>query len=205
MSLRIEKIIQVSNEKAKSMLYTKDGVQFINKSVNSIDDFNDIINKKMTLVDKGELLYKDMKKITFDGLTVDPNVGMKIGNSVSDITFTNELERDEFINYISEMKGWTKKETQLTPLNAIKWDLAIFIFTLIFGYAMYGRAVEIEAGTFVSEDGNSKADRKSRFFDFILEMVGSIGVLIIACLVLLYLGYSIYKKYQNPPITISYE
>ncbi|HMR90008.1 MAG TPA: hypothetical protein PKD51_17725 [Saprospiraceae bacterium] len=201
----MEKLVQVNCDKAKTMLYAEDGVKFISKSVSSIDEFNEIMNKKVTLVDKGELLFKDMKKITFDGFTVDPHVGMKLGNSVSDITFTNESDKEEFIKYISEMKGWSKKETQLTPLNAAKWDLVGFILTPIFAYVMYGRTLEMEAGTFVSVEGNSRSDRKSRFFDSILETIGSTGVLIIAALVLLYFGYSIYKKYQNPPIVISYE
>lgn len=201
----MEKLIQVNCDKAKTMLYAEDGVRFISKSVNSLAEFNEIINKKVTLVDKGELLYKDMKKLTFDGLTVDPHVGMKLGNSVSDITFTNDVDRDEFIKHIAEMKGWTKKETQLTPLNAVKWDLLGFVLTPIFAYVMYGMALEIEAGTHISAEGFSKSDRKSRFFDSILETIGSTGVLIIATLILLYLGYNIYKKYQNPPIVISYE
>jgi hypothetical protein len=201
----MEKLIQVNCDKAKTMLYTDDGVRFISKSVSSIDEFNEVMNKKVTLVDKGELLYKDMKKITFEGLTVDPHAGMKIGNSVSDITFVNEVDKDEFIKYIIEMKGWVKKETQLKPLNAVKWDLAGFIFTPIFAYVMYVRAMEITAGTYIADDGNSRSERKSRFFDSILEMIGSSGVLIISGLILLYLGFSIYKKYQNPPIAISYE
>lgn len=201
----MEKLVQVNCDKAKTMLYAEDGVKFISKSVSSIDEFNEIMNKKVTLVDKGELLFKDMKKITFDGFTVDPHVGMKLGNSVSDITFTNESDKEEFIKYISEMKGWSKKETQLTPLNAAKWDLVGFILTPIFAYVMYGRTLEMEAGTFVSVEGNSRSDRKSRFLDTILETIGSTGVLIIAALVLLYFGYSIYKKFQNPPIVISYE
>lgn len=201
----MEKLIQVNCDKAKTMIYASDSVKFINKSVSSIEAFNDVINKKVSLVDKGELLYKDMKKLTFDGLTVDPHVGMKLGNSVSDITFINEVDRDEFIKYITEMKGWVKKETQLKPLNAVMWDLAGFIFTPIFAYVMFDKALEIEAGTFVSSDGNSRAERQSRFYDSILVVVGSNGVLIIASVILLYLGYSIYKKYQNPPIVISYE
>ncbi len=201
----MEKLIQVNCEKAKSMLYAEDGVRFINKSVSSIEEFNDVINKKMTMVDKGELLYKDMKKVTFDGLTVDPHVGMKLGNSVSDITFNNELDRDEFIQHITGIKGWVKKETQLTPINAAKWDLAGFVVTPIFAYVIYCLALKIEAGTHIAAEGYSKSDRKSRFFDSMIEMIGSNGVLIIAALILLYLGYSIYKKYQNPPIVTSYE
>lgn len=201
----MNKVISVDNDKAKSMIYYDEGVRFINKSVDSVEAFNEIFNKKLSLTDKGELKYQDMKKLTLNGLVVNPHTKMKLGNSVSDVSFTNENDRDEFIEHVSNLKGWSKKETQLTPLNAAKWDLAGFIITPVMAYFFYNKALKIEVGTLMETSGFSKAARQSRLFDSIMETIGSKGVLIVAVLIFAYLGYSVYKKYKNPPVSISYE
>lgn len=202
----MNKIVEVGNEKAKAMIYTLDGVRFINKNVDSVDAFNEIFDKKLTMTDKGELLFSDMKKLNINGLTVDPNAGMKLGNSVSDITFKNENDLNEFVNHVSNLKGWSRKEKQSTIFNAIKWDVLGLIFTPIAAIYARSKALEIESGTFINDvDGYSKANRNERFFNNILETIGSTGVTVIALLVFAYLAYSIYNKYRNPPILVSYE
>lgn len=202
----MNKVIEVGNEKAKSMIYTPTSVRFINKKVESIEAFNEIFDKKLTLTDKGEILFSDMKKLEISNLTVDPNAGMKFGNSVSDIEFKNADDLQEFVNYVSQIKGWSKVEKQLSPLNAIKWDVLGLIVAPIATYFFRGMALDMENGVFTSSaDGYSKSERRTRTFENILEMIGSTGILIIGILVIAYFAYSIYKKYHNPPVLVSYE
>lgn len=201
-----DRVIEVANEKAKSMIYTDEGVRMINKKVSSVEEFNEVYDKKISLVDKSELLFADMKKLSLDGLKVDPNVGFKFGNSVSDIVFNNQSDMDEFIKHISSVKGWSRVEKQSSVFNAIKWDITGLVVAPIIGFVLRGMALDIESGNFVSDNvGNSRSDRKGRMLESIVEMVGSTGILIIAILATAYFAYSAYKKYQNPPTLVSYE
>lgn len=202
----MNKVIKVTNEKAKSLIYTENSVRFIGKEVESIEKFNEIFNKKISMVDKGELKFSDMKKLTVNNLTVNPHAGMKLGNSVSDISFLNESDKEEFIAHVSNIKGWSKKEVLSSPFNAIKWYLFGIVVTPVVAYFMRGRALEMEAGTYISaNDGYSRSDRRGRMADNIVEMIGSTGLVIIASLVLVFFAYMIYKSYKNPPLLVSYE
>jgi hypothetical protein len=201
----MDKVIKVANEKAKSMIYTNDGVRFIDKDVDTVEKFNEVFEKKISLTNKGELNFRDMKKLSMDELTVDPHVGMKLGNSVSDIVFKFEADRDEFMNHVSNLKGWSRKEVQSSPLNAMKWSLLGLVVTPFAGNYVRNMALQMEVGTFVGETGTGRSARKAKSFQSLVEMVGSTGVTIIALIALAYFIYSCYSLYKNPPMLVTYE
>ena len=195
-------VIKVSGEKIESLVLGENAIQLADKAFASIEEFQETWNKKLTLVSKSEIKYDSIKSISKeeneDEVVVKSSIGMGIPGETK-FAFANSGDKDAFFDFFQQ-KGFTRTDDNLSPMkSAMPYIWGLLASIAISSYAFF-EAMSMSAGTFVENEGNSRSARKSRFFDSIIEALGTNGVLLIGLGATAYIAYLAWKRFKNPPM-----
>jgi hypothetical protein len=199
------RVIKVSGEKIESMLVTEDSFQFLSKSCNTVEEFQEAFSKTLTMATKQEVKYEAIKSIKKEVADEDLSIAYKGGLGGNSVTFKfeNGTDCEAFLKYCEKPPvGLTRNEVQLSPFQAMKYYLLGLLASLILVPFAYQRAVGLVAGEVTDPEGYSRSDRKGRFLNNILELLGPTGTLLVGILIITVLGYITWKRYSNPPVQI---
>lgn len=200
------KVIDVNGEKIESMVLDKDQIRLISKKFNSIEDFNESWNKKISLANKVKIDYQDIKSITkedaADGITIRYSGGL--GSKSCKIEFPYDEDRDAFYEFLTSEKHFARTEEKLSAFDASKSMLISLAVTIALFVFAYFQALEITSPGFIEDDGDSRSSRKARSLHAILEFLGPNGVLLIGLALIGFMGYKLWNRYKNPPLQIKF-
>lgn len=195
--------IKVSGEKIECLVVGENSIQLADKAFSSIEEFNETWNKTMTLVSKSEIKYESIKSISKeeneDEVVVKASGAMGIPSETK-FAFVNNSNKDAFFNFFQGQKSFIRTDDTLSPMkSAMPYIWGLLASIAISSYAFF-EAMSMNAGTFVATEGNSRGARKSRFFDSIIEMLGTNGVLLLGLGASAFIGYLAWKRFKNPPM-----
>ena len=202
------KVIEVSGEKIESLVLAENELQLLNKYFTNIEDFKEQWNKKLTLTTKNKIEYSTIKSITKedaeDDVIVKYSGALGIAKACK-IKFTIDQDREDFYTFLQEQKGFTRTEVRLSSLQASKSLLISLAIGIAFSIFAYFQAVEVTSPDFIESDDTGRSANKARMFHSIVRFLGPNGVLLVALVLIGFLGYKIWNRYKNPPIQLKFE
>ena len=197
------KVIKISGSNVERMVLGENAIQLMSKSGETLEEFNETWNKTMTLATKREIKYNSIKSITKEEGEDELKIKYKgiagVANSEK-LSFLESNDKDEFYNFLQSEKGFLKTEEKMLPIkSALPYlgGLALTLFLTAFGYY---QSIELATGNAVELEGYSRAARRERFFNSIIETLGTNGVLLLGIAISAYTAYMIWKRYKNPPV-----
>lgn len=196
-------VIKISGSNVERMVLGENAIQLMSKSGETLEEFNETWNKTMTLATKREIKYNSIKSITKEEGEDELEIKYKgiagVANSEK-LSFLESNDKDEFYNFLQSEKGFLKTEEKMSPIkSALPYlgGLALTLFLTAFGYY---QSIELATGNAVELEGYSRAARRERFFNSIIETLGTNGVLLLGIAISAYTAYMIWKRYKNPPV-----
>ena len=197
------KVIKISGSNVERMVLGENAIQLMSKSGETLEEFNETWNKTMTMATKREIKYNSIKSITKEEGEDELKIKYKgiagVANSEK-LSFLESNDKDEFYNFLQSEKGFLKTEEKMSPIkSALPYlgGLALTLFLTAFGYY---QSIELATGNAVELEGYSRAARRERFFNSIIETLGTNGVLLLGIAISAYTAYMIWKRYKNPPV-----
>ena len=197
------KVIKISGSNVERMVLGENAIQLMSKSGETLEEFNETWNKTMTMATKREIKYNSIKSIIKEEGEEEVEIKYKgiagVTNSEK-LSFLESNDKDEFYNFLQSEKGFLKTEEKMSPIkSALPYlgGLALTLFLTAFGYY---QSIELATGNAVELEGYSRAARRERFFNSIIETLGTNGVLLLGIAISAYTAYMIWKRYKNPPV-----
>jgi hypothetical protein len=191
------KVFAISGNKIASLVIAENSLMFSSQTFNSVEDFMEGWNKKLSLATKVEIKYESIKSVKKEDTDNDVLIKYKsfIGiPSDCEFSFSDINDYETFFTFLQKERYFSKTHEVLTPFKAILnylIGLAITIGITIFAYF---EALKIADGTI--EEAHSS---KTRLFNNIVELLGDKGVLAVGVLGTCYLLYKIWTRFKNPP------
>ena len=191
------KVFAINGNKIASLAIGENSLMFSSQTFNSIEDFMEGWNKKLSLATKVEIKYESIKSVKKEDTDNDVLIKYKsfIGlPSDCEFSFSDINDYETFFTFLQKERYFSKTHEVLTPFKAILnylIGLAITIGITIFAYF---EALKIADGTI--EEAHSS---KTRLFNNIVELLGDKGVLAVGALGTCYLLYKIWTRFKNLP------
>lgn len=193
----IDKVFPITSKKLSAFIVDDQSILFSSQRKDSFEAFKEEFAKKITLATKHEVKYDEIISITKEESEFDLHLTYKatLGiTNVLDFTFSNPNDYEIFLTYLEQKIFFTRTYETLSPFNAIKTQL-IWLFLSILGTIYsYDRAIEI-----AKEGVDESAKGKFKLYSYLVEFLGDKGVIAVGAIVIIYLGYNIWKRYSNPP------
>lgn len=193
-----ETIYSISGNKLESLLITSDVLLFSSQSFNNAEDFRTAWSKKVSLATKVEIKYdiiKSVKKEDDDDEILIKYKGALGIPSECEFSFMNKNDAASFLQYLETEHHFTHTTERLSPIKSARpYIIGLVISIGITVFAHY-QAVAIANGT-----ANESSSRKTQMFNNIVEMLGDKGVIGIGVLVCVFIMYTIWKRFTNPPM-----
>lgn len=193
----IDKVFSVSGSKISSMVVDEDSLKFSGSSYNSLPNFQENWGKKLTLTNKVEIKYNDMKSIKKEDSSDEIKVSYtSIGVLPNEVLFSfkNADETDVFFDYLVKRQYFQKSSEQLSVFKAIRSYLYWLIITIGITWVGYYMALGINERV-----PHEPTRAKARLFYEIVKILGVEGVIIVGVLIASFIFYKIWARYQNPP------
>jgi len=196
-------IFNVSGEKIASLHITDTSFQFSSASFKDTSAFEEAWQKTLTLNTKTEVKFDKITSITKEDN--DNEICINYKNSLGlpsscNFSFDNEADTIIFFDFLTTHLQLNQTEEKLSPFKAITshlfW-LAFIVGATAFAYYM---ALEMANGE-VSEGGRGKV----RAFKALIEVLGEKGVLAVGGIVVVIMGYFIWKRVEKPPVLIKFQ
>ncbi len=203
MNSNTNQVIKVSGEKLECLVLAEGAIQLMCKLVASIDEFNELWNKKLTLVTKNEIIYEDIKSISKEEGEEQILIKSKLALGIpgeTNVTFDNPEDRESFYHFFQTEKGFIRTDDTLSPFKSAMpyiGGLALSLGATTFGYY---RSLQMVGGELSDPEGHSRSDRRERMLNSIIETLGSNGILALGLSISAYIAYKIWDRYKNPPV-----
>lgn len=198
----VNKVFSITGNKISSFIADENSFKFSSKTFNSVSEFQDAWNKKISLATKVEVKYDSIKSIKKEDNDKDILINYKTWAGIPadcEFSFIDSNDYDTFFNFIEKERYFKRTHETLTPLRAIRnysiGLIAIIGFTII----AYNQAVDIASGT-VEEASSGK----TMVFNYFVGLLGDKGVIAIGSLVACFLLYKIWTRFTNPPNQIKF-
>jgi hypothetical protein len=198
-------LLSVSGTKVQSLVINDISFRFIDKSYNSIEDFEAGWGKSLNLATKQEIKLDKIKKITSEAGDDDITLAYKgmIAGASQTFSFSDPAQKETFFRFMETELGYRREEETLTSFKAIQGQVGIMAFLLaVIGYALK-IASDMEAGAYEATEGYSRSSRNARFFENIVQMLGTTGLIVAGLLVIGIFGYIIRQRLKNPPVKVT--
>jgi hypothetical protein len=196
-------VIKVSGEKVECIVLADNAIQLMSKAFGTIAEFNEAWNKTLTLATKSEIKYDAIKSISKEegeDEVIIKYKGLAGMTSEEKLTFPNSNDKDAFYNFFQTEKGFVRTDETMSPVkSALPYLGGLGIALLATAYGYY-QSIEMASEQFVEQDGYSRAARKGRFLNSIIETLGTNGVLLLGLGVSAYIAYMVWNRYKNPPV-----
>lgn len=193
----INKVFSISGNKISSFIIDENSLKFSSQNFDSFTDFQDAWNKKLSLATKVEITFENIKSIKKEEFDKDILIKYKaFGGLPADceFSFTDFDDYETFFSYFTDKRYFQQTIETLTPFKAIQNYLIGFVVTIGITIFSYFEAIALANGT--AEEAHSS---KSRTFNFVVELLGEKGVILIGTVISLFLIYKIWTRFKNPP------
>jgi len=193
----IDKVFPITSKKLSAFIVDDQRILFSSQRKDSFNAFKEEFAKKITLATKHEVKYEDIISITKEEAEFDLHLTYKGALGITnelEFTFSKSDDYEVFLTYLEQKRFFTRTYETLSPFNAIRSQL-IWLFLSILGTIFfYDRAIDI------AKEGVDESERgKVRVLNYLIEFLGDKGVIAVGAIVIIYLGYNIWKRYTNPP------
>jgi len=193
----IDRVFPITSKKLSAFIVDEQSILFSSQRKNSFEAFKEEFAKKITLATKYEVKYEDIISITKEESEFDLHLTYKGALGITnelEFTFSKSDDYEVFLTYLEQKRFFTRTYETLSPFNAIRSQL-IWLFLSILGTIFfYDRAIDI------AKEGVDESERgKVRVLNYLIEFLGDKGVIAVGALLIIYLGYNIWKRYTNPP------
>jgi hypothetical protein len=192
-----EKLFKVNGSKISTLVCTHDALLLSSQSFDTVEDFNKAWPKTLSLATKTEIKYRSIKSVTKedqeDTLMIKYKAALNMPGECA-FSFEDKTDAEIFYNFLEKEQYFTRIEQRLSPVKAALPYVIGLLFTIGITIFAHFQAIEIANGT-VDESGS----RKTRMFNNIIALIGDKGVWTIGGLVSVYILYTIWKRYTNPP------
>ncbi|HRI62519.1 MAG TPA: hypothetical protein PK228_22415 [Saprospiraceae bacterium] len=198
-SLENQVFTVTAGKEYKSMMLSPEGLRLCNKRFDTPEAF-------LEKFAKGGGLMNTVITVEFDKVkhfthrenskALDiSHKGMGLGMP-GDIEFENgETDVHNVMTYLEKVLGYRRTEAQLGAWKAILPNIFYVALAILFTWVMYGMATNPE-----QEEFSGRRQWFGELMDGFSKMVGPYGVLAIGIGVTGFLGWQLWKKYQNPPV-----
>ncbi|GAB2618364.1 hypothetical protein GCM10027035_13200 [Emticicia sediminis] len=193
----LNKVFSISGNKISSFIIDENSLKFSSQNFNSYTDFQDAWNKKLSLATKVEIKYDNIKSIKKEEFDEDILIKYKaFGGLPADceFSFTDLDDYEIFFSFFTEKRYYQRTIETLTPFKAIQNYLIGFVATIGITLFSYFEAIALANGT--AEEAHSG---KTRAFNFIVELLGDKGVILVGTAISAFLIYKIWTRFKNPP------
>lgn len=193
----IDKVFPITSKKLSAFIVDEQSILFSSQRKNSFDAFKEEFAKKITLATKHEVKYEEIISITKEESEFDLHLSYKrtlgITNEL-EFTFSNADDYEVFLTYLEQKRFFTRTYETLSPFNAIRSQLIWLFISILITIFSYDRAIDID-----KEGVDESARGRFRLYSYLIEFLGDKGVIAVGSIVIMYLGYNIWKRYSNPP------
>jgi hypothetical protein len=193
-------VLNLSGEKIKSLVLVENGIRLSNQPDSNIDDFNKNWGNHSVLTANTEIPFKKLANITqvvgTDTLAIHYETSFGIP-AVKKIIFQNNKDQQAFYQFFQKEKGFVKTDKKISCLEStMNYWIPLAIILLLTWFA-YNEAMKLSSGQYAPPEDISDT---TRFFQFILEIVGAGGIVCIGFGLATYCVYKGWKHYFNPPV-----
>lgn len=193
----IDKVFPITSKKLSAFIVDEQSILFSSQRKNSFDAFKEEFAKKITLATKHEVKYEEIISITKEESEFNLHLSYKgtlgITNEL-EFTFSNADDYEVFLTYLEQKRFFTRTYETLSPFNAIRSQLIWLFISILITIFSYDRAIDI-----AKEGVDESARGRFRLYSYLIEFLGDKGVIAVGSIVIMYLGYNIWKRYSNPP------
>src|SRR5687768_6481315 len=197
-------IYEISGAHMKSLMLTNDEIWVSSGSHSTVEKLEKSANSTGLMQSGQKISLASIYQITFNERSSSVKfffVNAKGKNDNLNIAFDSKERANEVANFIGNKLGLTRNVNEESKIKAMLPNALGLLIAIICTYAI---------GTVESADEiNTDSVRgKNRLGASILrklhETIGQTGILILGTLIVLYLAYTIYKRYNNPAKVITY-
>lgn len=201
-----QKIILVDGEKIESMVLAENEIQLLNKTFDSMEEFDAAWKKKITLTNKVKIEYSEIKSITKEEAEeeIEIKYSSSLGTKTCKITFQDNEDRSAFYAFLIDEKGFARTDERISAFAASKTlliSLVVVAAIAVFGYL---EAVAMQSPDFVENDSSSRSGRRARLFHSVLGYLGPNGTLLVGLAIVGFIGYKLWMRYTNPPVVTKF-
>lgn len=193
----MDKVFAVSGNKISSLVIEENSLKFSSSSFRDISDFQENWDKKLTLTNKFEVKYSDIKSIKKEDSSDEIKISYtSIGVLPSEVLFSfkNADDIDVFFEYLVKQQYFQKSSEKLSSFKAIRNNIFWLVITIGITWLGYYMALGIDEG-----ETYEPTRAKTRLFYEIIKILGVEGVMIVGVLIASFISYKIWIRYQNPP------
>ena len=193
----IDKVFPITSKKLSAFIVDDQRILFSSQRKDSFNAFKEEFAKKITLATKYEVKYEEIISITKEESEFDLHLTYKgtlgITNEL-EFTFSNADDYEVFLTYLEQKRFFTRNYETLSPFNAIRSQLIWMFISILVTIFSYDRAMDI-----AKEGIDESARGRFILYSYLVEFLGDKGVIAVGAIVIIYLGYNIWKRYTNPP------
>lgn len=197
------KVFTVTGNKIASLVINDESLRFSSKSFNTVDEFNEAWDKKLSLATKVEVNIDKIKHISKE----EPGKEIKIRyQKISEavFSFNNPEDYAEFFSYLEKDLYFTKTEETLSPIKAATPYIFGLLFTITMVVFCHYQALNVSDEAGLQHELNEASNAKARLFYEILSYLGDKGVIALGVAISAYILFRIWKRYTNPPNRVRY-
>lgn len=198
------KVFTVTGNKIASLVINDESLRFSSKSFNSIDEFNEAWDKKLSLATKVEVKLSKVKYVSKEEPGKEIRVRHKGWLDEAVFSFNNPEDYAEFFSYLEKDQYFTKTEETLSPIKAATPYILVLLFTIAMTIFCYYQALNVSDEAGLQHELNKASNGKARLFYEILSYLGDKGVIALGVAISAYILFRIWKRYTNPPNRVRY-
>jgi hypothetical protein len=189
----LNKVFLIRGNKISSFITDEDSLKFSSKRLDTIEEFHEAWDKKISLATKIEIKYDSIRSVMKEDDDKDVTIKYKHFSEI-EFSFIDESDYETFFSFLEKERFFTKRCETLTPWKAIRNYLIGILVVIGLTIFTYYQALEIANGK-VEET----SDGKTKLFNYVVGLLGDKGVILVGGLIILYLIYKIRGRYSNPP------
>jgi hypothetical protein len=193
----VDKVFPITGNKISAFIIDENSLKFSSSTSDTVNTFREAFAKKLSLATKVEIKYDSIKSIKKEDNDKDVLIKYKtpVGITIDrGFAFTDPADYETFFTFFEKERYFTKTHETLTPIRAIRNYLIGLLVTIGSTFFTYYQAIGIANGT-VEEAHNGR----TRFFNYIVGVLGDKGVIAVGTLISAYLMYKIWERFYNPP------
>lgn len=182
----------------KSMMLSPEGLLLSSKRFDTPEAFREGFAKGGLLATMTTASYDKIKSFSSHGNNKTLSVNHKgIGLGMpGDLNFENgATDVHNILTYLEKVQGYNRTEAQMGAGKAILPNVFYVAFSLLCTFGMYGMANDPNPAEF-----SGRRQWAGQLADSLSKSIGPVGVLLLGIGITGFLGWQLWKKYQNPPV-----
>jgi hypothetical protein len=188
-------VLKVTGEKIECLLMSENAIQLLSSECATADEFNAAWTKKLSLATKSEIAYKSIKSITKE--EGEDHIVVKSGMvGEQHLTFQNADDLQSFYAFFQNEKGFVKTEETMPALKSAM----PYVWGLVGTLAATGLGYYLSVADDAPQEGSTRSARRGRMVQWVVDTLGTTGILLLGFGISAYVAYMIWSRYKNPPM-----